>query len=467
MSTSSATQPVTKREPAPAEIALPPGPPARGTGLLGTVRYGLSFFLDPFGFVGGRFERYGDIYHAPSGGVGLYVVKDPDHVRDVLVTRSDDFEKTHTAFESLSEVLGQGLLTSDGDVWRRHRRLLGPAFGKKAIEGYVSGMVREAEGSVARLKDGERRDMAAEMTDLTLRIVGRTLLGIDVSREVGRVARAMSTFQTSLALPRSFPALVRRPLAVRSQRARADLDALILRVIEERRASGKATPDLLQMLLDATDPENPGDRLSSKEIQDELVTFLLAGHETTSNTLAWALHLVSRHPEVERALTEELDRVLGGRLPGPEDIDKLGLADRIIKESMRLYPPAYVLARRAARETRIGQYTVPRGSEVVVWIYFTHRDPRYFPDPEAFKPERFEEAEEARRPRQAYVPFGAGPRACIGRAFAQIEATVLLACLYQRFVFRPADGKPVKARPRITLSPAGGLPMIPRLRAGR
>lgn len=447
-----------------AEPELPPGPPPRSRGFLSTVKYGLAFFLDPFRFVGGRFAEFGDIYYAPSGGVGLYVVKDPDHVRDVLVTHADAFTKTHTAFESLSEVLGEGLLTTDGAVWQRHRRLLGPAFGKKAIDGYLAGMVREAEVTLARMRDGEARDVAADLTDLTLRIVGRTLLGIDVSRDVGRVASAMNTFQTSLAAPRGLPRFLRGPVERRAAGARADLDTMIGAVIEARRNSGRGASDLLQMLLDATDPDNPGDRLSAKEIKDELVTFLLAGHETTSNALAWTMYLLSQNQPAEQALLDELRGTLGDRLPQPEDMEKLAYASRVVKEAMRLYPPAFVLARRAARETTIGRYVVPRGSEVVVWLYFTHRDPRYYPDPESFRPERFEAEAEAARPKQSYLPFGAGPRACIGRAFAQAEATLLLACLYQRFTFRYAQAVPPKPRARITLAPAGGLKMIPRAR---
>lgn len=443
-------------------MRVPPGPPPRKRGLISTLRYGMAFFSDPIGFVGGRFAQYGDIYYAPSGGVGLYVLKDPDHVRDVLITKADDFAKQHSAFEALSEVLGQGLLTTDGDVWKRHRRLLAPAFSKKAIEGYTDGMVRETETTLNRLRDGKPVDIANEMTDLTLRIVGRTLMGIDVSRDVGRIAGAMSSFQTALAIPRGLPRLVRGPIQERSRRARAELDAMILRVIEERRDSEVRGSDLLQMLLDSSDPENPSDKLSFKEIQDELVTFLLAGHETTSNTLTWALYLLSQHPDVERALRQELSSVLGTRLPTGSDVDQLRLASQIIKEAMRLYPPAYALARRAVRDTQIGPYNVPRRSEVVIWIYFTHRDARYFPEPEQFRPERFEPEAEASRPRHAYLPFGLGPRACIGRSFAQVEATILLASLLQRFTFRYDAKKPPRMRARITLTPAGGLVLVPQ-----
>ncbi|NUP06067.1 MAG: cytochrome P450 [Polyangiaceae bacterium] len=436
---------------------FPPGPPPRKAGVVESLRYAAAFFFDPFSFVGSRFERYGDIYYAPSNGVGLYVLKHPDHIRDVLITQSDAFEKTHTAFESLSTVLGQGLLTTDGEVWRRHRRLLGPAFTKRAIEACVDRMVAETETTLGRMRIGAQWDVGAEMIDLTLRIVGRTLLGIDLASEVDTVGRSMRTFQMSLAVPRSTPKALKWPVDRTNVKALAALDGVIDRVIAARRASSIKHNDLLQMLLDAVDPEDASVRLSSREIRDELVTFLLAGHETTSNTLSWALSLIARSPEVERKLRQELDNVLGSRLPTAADVDKLVYTDRIVKEAMRLYPPAYVLARRAGRDATIGPYSVSHGSEVVIWTYFTHRDPRFYPEPTAFRPDRFAPEAEERRPKQSYLPFGAGPRACIGRAFASVEAVVALASLYQRFSFRHEERELPKARPRITLSPSSKL----------
>ncbi len=418
--------------------------------------YAYEFFRDPFGFVGSRFDRYGDVYYAPSGDVGLYVVRHPDDIRDVLVTNADAFEKTHSAFDRLGQVLGQGLLTTDGDVWRKHRRIMNPAFAKKAILGYVPLMVKEAELLVARLssQDGEV-DIDKQMVDVTLRIVGRTLLGIDVASEVDRVGNAMKTFQTALAVPGSIPKPLLWPIERRINRAKADLDDVIHKVIAARRAKPQAEPDLLQMLLDAVDPEDASVRLSEQEIRDELVTFLLAGHETTSNTLTWALYLLSQSPEAERALHAELAQV-----PDEKSPELLVYSEQIVKEAMRLYPPAYVLARKASRDTTIGQYKVPKGSEVVVWTYFTHRDARFYPDPTAFKPERFAAAEEAKLPKQAYLPFGAGPRACIGKMFAQVEATVVLAVLARSLRFKYARKKPPQPQPRITLGPAGGMPML-------
>lgn len=444
--------------------AVPPGPVARTGGVVSSLRYGAAFFFNPFKFVGSRFAQYGDIYYAPSNGVGLYVLKHPDHIREVLVTQADAFEKTHTAFESLSTILGQGLLTTDGEVWRRHRRLLGPAFTKKAVESCVDAMVAETETMLGRMRVGQIWDVGAEMTDLTLRIVGRTLLGIDLASEVATVGRSMKTLQTSLAVPRSMPKALKWPIERSNAIAIASLDGVIDRVIETRRSSPTKRNDLLQMLLDAVDPEDTSVRLSAREIRDELVTFLLAGHETTSNTLTWALYLLSRAPEVEKLLVHEIQSVLGARLPRAQDVEKLVYTDQVVKEAMRLYPPAYVLARRAGRDATIGNYQVPRGSEVVIWTYFTHRDPRFFPEPEAFRPERFAADQEGTRPRHAYLPFGAGPRACIGRSFASVEAVVALATILQRFSFRYSAKEPVKARPRITLSPADTLRLtvVPR-----
>lgn len=436
----------------------PPGPPPREGGFVSTARYAASFFFDPLGFVGGRFERYGDVYNAPSRGTDLYVVRRPEHVREVLVTQADCFAKTHTAFEALSRILGEGLLTTEGDVWRRHRRLANPAFAKRAIEGYATEMAAEARATRDRLPVGGVVDMASEMTSLTLGVVGRTLLGAESVADVGRIARSMRIFQAVLAAPRSLPAPIMVPIDRFLDRALGELHAILDRAIASRRTKRREPPDLMQMLLDASDPDDPGGRLTEREVKDELVTFLLAGHETTSNTLAWALYCISQSPEVERRLVKEA-RALGTEPPTASDLERLRYTEQVVKEALRLYPPAYVLARRAAQATTLGDYDVAAGTEVVTWIYFTHRDGRVFEEPNAFRPERFEPEAEARLPRGAFVPFGAGPRACIGKGFAIAEATLALATLYQTRRFVYAGKRPPKPSPRITLSPQGGLPM--------
>lgn len=436
----------------------PPGPPPREGGFFSTARYAASFFFDPLGFVNERFARYGDVYNAPSRGTDLYVVRRPEHVREVLVTQADCFAKTHTAFEALSRILGEGLLTTEGDVWRRHRRLANPAFAKRAIESYVTDFADEARKARDALAVGSTVDMAAEMTALTLRVVGRTLIGAESVADIGRIARAMKVFQSVLAAPRSLPAVVRAPLDRLIDGAVGDLHAILDRAIASRRGKRREPPDLMQMLLDASDPDDPSGRLTDREVKDELVTFLLAGHDTTSNTLAWALYLLSQSPEAEQRLAEEA-RALKGTPPSSGDLERLAYSEQVVKEAMRLYPPAYILARRASNATILGDYDVAAGTEVVAWIYFTHRDPRVFEAPARFRPERFEPEAEAKLPRGAFLPFGAGPRACIGKAFAIAEATVALSTLYQTRRFEYVRKEPPKPRPRITLSPSGGLPM--------
>ena len=431
----------------------PPGPDERTGNLVDSIRYAAAFFRDPFEFVGRRFARYGDVYFAPAKGVGLYVVRHPAQLREVLITHADAYAKSHSALESLSVLLGDGLLTSDGEVWRRHRRILNPAFSRQAISAAVPRMVAETERTAARFGRGQSFDATFEMTDLTLRIVGHALLGIDLEDEVRVVGRSMSTLQTALAVPRSLPAVARWPVEQVVHRAVSELDRVIERVVHNRRSKPSAQVDLLQMLLDATDPENKDVHLSAREVRDELVTFLLAGHETTSNTLAWALYLLAKHPEVMRACQAEVDAVLAGRTCKSEDLERLTLVEQVIKETMRLYPPAYILARRAISDTTIGDYAVAAGSEVVLWIYFTHRDERWFPKAEQFDPARFNKESEEARPKLAYLPFGAGGRACIGKVFASVEASVALATLLKRHSFELRGADKVTPKARITLTP--------------
>lgn len=445
-------------------LALPPGPP-RASGLARAAQL-LSFFADPLGTVAGRFARYGDIYHVPDDGRGLYVVRHPEHAREVLVTHAAQYSKAHTAFERLERVLGKGLLTTDGATWQRQRRLVQPSFAQARLRGYAAVMVEEAQRTLAGWRDGETRDLSREMMELTLRVVARTLFGHDASGDVGAVARAMKDFQATVALPDPLPQWFPSPPRRRLQRAVTALDGIIHPMIARRRAAPApdGPADLLQMLLSAVDSEGDGGGLSLDEVRDQLVTLFLAGHETTSHALTWTLYLLSQHPDAQATLHRELD-ALGGRAPTFDDLDALPYTEQVIKEAMRLYPPAYMVARRAAEDTEIGGYSVPRGSEVAVWIYMTHRDPRWYPSHASFRPERFAPGEEERLPRFAYLPFGAGPRACIGRSFAMIEARLLLATLAQRFAPTLVPGHPVDALPRVVLAPRHGMRMTLRARS--
>lgn len=467
--------------------SYPPGPPAR-RGLFAHLRYYAAFIKDPIGFVGSRFDQYGDVYYAPSRDEGLYVIKHPEHLRQVLVTHASCYRKTHSAFRQIARVVGNGLLTADGEVWRRHRRMIQPAFQKSRLRGYAAMMSEEAARQGERWRDGQRVDLGADMMALTLRIVSRSLFSYDVESDIGEVASVMHTLQNSITrpdlLPRWMPSRQRRQL----QGAVAALDRLVYQMIERRRQTvmstveapegndgrdgdGEAPRDLLAMLLTATDEEGGDEEagLDDREIRDELVTLFLAGHETTAQALTWTWYLLSQHPEVEAALHAELDREFDDRSPTSrltlEDLDALPYTEQILKESMRLYPPVYALGRRAHQDTCIGEYEVKSGSEVVIWIYMTHRDPRWYPEPDAFRPERFAPEAERALPKQAYAPFGAGARACIGKHFAMIEAKMILATLARRFRLELAPGQKIALKPRVTLVPRHGMKMLVRRRS--
>jgi cytochrome P450 len=443
-------------------VALPPGPPPRGRGIF-ALPYYLNFIRDPIGFVGSRFDTYGDVYLAPApvkGEPGLFVMKHPEHIREVLITQASKFRRTHSSNAVLSRFLGEGLLTTDGAVWQRQRRMLQPAFSKGRLASYAQIMSEEAARTVATWRDGDERDMSVEMAALTLRVVSRSLFGHDVTGDVAVVAAAMRTFQQSMEQGDIFPQWMPLPFRKRVRLAVESLDSIMERLIDERRRNrGASHADLLEALVTAVDEEGDGRGLSVREVRDQLVTLFLAGHETTSQALTWTLYLLSQNRDADRALERELDHVLGERVPTFDDVARLPYTEQVLKEAMRIYPPAHIVARRAEEETRIGAFRVPAGSEVVLWIYHTHHDARWFPEPERFRPERFAPEAEAELPKLAYLPFGSGPHACIGRSFAMMEAVLLMSAVKQKFRFELAPHQRVAMQPRITLVPKYGMRM--------
>jgi len=453
---------------APTPPRRPPGPPGQG-GLLRSIPFLVGFARDPLGFVGRRFETYGDVYYVPNDEGGLYVLRHPEHLHAVLVTHAAKMRKQHTAFELLSRVVGEGLLTTDGDVWKRQRRMVQPPFAQARLAEYARTMTDEAARVRSSWRDGAKVEMSDEMMNLTLRVVCRTLFSHDVSGETEDVARAMRELQAAVVRPDLLPAWLPTPYRRRFDRSVAAIDRIVRTMIRERRgADPKSAPaDLLQALVTAVDHEGDGATLSEKEVRDQLVTLFLAGHETTSHALTWTWYLLAKSPAAERALHDELDRVLEGRLPTYDDLPRLPYTEQVVKESMRLFPPVYLIARRAAEEVEIGEYTVPAGSELVLWVYMTHHDARWFPEPEVFRPERFAGDAEAKLPKNAYVPFGAGPRTCIGKSFAMIEARLLLATIAQRFRLELVPGQRVEPKPRVTLNPKHGVRMVARARRAR
>ncbi|MET0390354.1 MAG: cytochrome P450 [Polyangiales bacterium] len=444
-------------------VGTPPLGPRR-LGKLGNALRQLRFVLDPIGTVTRRFARYGDAYRVPQEGGDLYVFRHPDQIRDVLVSQAGSFDKQHGAFRRLSLVLGDALLTSDGERWRRQRRLVQPAFARSRLAEYSAVMVDEAAQAVKRLTSSPGEvDLSRELNALTLRVVTRTLFGHpaeDTTRTGSAMLELNRWFGTPSPLLRFMPGARRR-----FETAQHGLHQEIENLIAGRRHTltpESAPADLLSALMLARDEQ--GIPLSPEELRDQLLTLYVAGHETTSHALTWTFYLLSQHPRVLERLRAEYEAVLPDRLPTFDDLSRLTYTEQVLKEALRLYPPAYVIPRHAHSETSVAGYRIPKGSEVLVWSYFTHRDARFYPEPEQFRPERFRPEEEQTRPKYAYLPFGAGQRACIGQQFAMLEAQLILAAWLPQLHFELASRRPPRLRTGVTLSPRGGLPMRVRAR---
>jgi cytochrome P450 len=416
---------------------------------------------DPLGFFTSLARTYGDVSTYRMAGEQLFLVNEPRLIRDILVTHNRNFTKSR-GLERSKRLLGEGLLTSEGAVHLRQRRLMQPAFHRDRIAGYAGMMVGYAERMRASWTDGAALDVAREMNRLTLTIVGKTLFDVDVEQQAASVGEALTTVMESFwmtLLP--FADVLERlpvPKLRRARMARARLDAIIYRMIADRRASGRDHGDLLSMLLAAQD-EDDGGVMTDRQVRDEAMTIFLAGHETTANALTWTWYLLSSAPEVERALHAEIDRVLQGRLPTLADIPQLGYVERVVTESMRLYPPAWIIGRRAIADYPLGDYVAPARSILVMSPYIMQRDPRFYADPERFDPGRWTPEFRAALPKFAYFPFGGGPRQCIGESFAWMELILLVATIAQQNRLRLVPGHPVVPQPLITLRAKHGMRM--------
>ena len=429
------------------------------------------FQRDPLNLLTRLAREYGDVVQFRAGTQRVFLLNHPEHVRDVLVTHHGRFHKGR-ALQRAKRLLGEGLLTSEGEFHRRQRRLAQPAFHRQRVGAYARVMTEFAAETSARWRDGQTLDVSEEMMRLTLSIVGKTLFDADVQSDADEVGAALTEVMNLfgyLMLP--FSELLEKlplPQRRRFERARARLDRIIYRIIEERRRGGRDRGDLLSMLLLAVDEEGDRGRMTDEQLRDEAMTLFLAGHETTANALTWAWYLLAQNAEAEAALHAELDRVLeGARAPTVEDLTALRYTEMVVAETMRLYPPAWAIGRLAVEDHEVGGYLIPRGSLVLVSQYVMHRDPRFFPEPERFDPARFApEAKEA-RPQFSYFPFGGGVRRCIGEGFAWTEAVLVLAALARRWQMRLAPGHTAEAQPRITLRPGkGGVVMTLKRRDG-
>jgi cytochrome P450 len=439
----------------PAVSRRPPGPPPRF--LIGNLPL---FSSDPLAIYTRWAREFGDIFYYRAGWIDVYFLNHPNLIESVLVSQSQNFAKDKV-IQNSRWFLGEGLLTNEGSGWLRQRRLCQPAFHRERMASYGHTMAAYTEEMLATWQDAEVREIHQEMMQLTMRIVAKVLFSVEVKEDTERVAGALNVLMRHTSGGRMIlPPMLRHlpvPALMRVKRAVRELDEIVNRIIRQRRASGQDTGDLLSMLMSARDEDGSG--MTDRQLRDEVLTFLLAGHETTAVSLSWTWYLLSQHSEVELKLREELRQVLGGRTPQLEDLPRLLYTDKVVKESMRLYPPAWSLARTVAKEIELAGYQLPVGSNVVMSPWILHRDFRFFEQPGHFNPDRWTADAAQHLPKFAYFPFGGGPRLCIGASFAMMEANLLLAAIAQRFRLRLVPGHPVAALPSITLRPRHGMRM--------
>jgi cytochrome P450 len=439
-----------------------PGP--KEPPLIGSV---MRRFSGPLEFFRELKETWGDAARFTLFNEKFVLFSHPDLVQEVLVTKQNSFRKGK-ALEGARVFLGNSLLVSEGEEHTRQRRLIQPAFHRGRIAGYATIMAEKARLWTDAQKAGAEIDLAVEMNHLTLAVVAATLFGSDVDSEAGDIAKSLTVIISNfnrMLLPlwrywRNLPT----PHNLRLRRAHHTLNDTIYRLIAQRRADGRDHGDLLSMLLAAEDAEDAKKRLTDVEIRDQAMTLFIAGHETTANALAWTWHLVGQHEDVRTKVKAEIDAVLGpDRLPGLEDVAKLPYTTAVLSESMRIYPPVWVVGRRALEDVTIGDYEVPARTIVITSQYLIHRDERFWPDPLEFRPERWlDDAAQAARPKFAYFPFGGGGRVCIGEAFAWTEGVILLAVMARRWRFEAVAGHPIDINPTVTLRPKFGLKMMVR-----
>ncbi|MDD5370642.1 MAG: cytochrome P450 [Anaerolineaceae bacterium] len=418
-----------------------------------------EFNRDPLGFLTRCAREYGDLVELRFAGFPVYVLSHPRLIEEVLVTKNRSFHKGRGLVRT-RELLGNGLLTSEGEFWRRQRRLAQPAFRHERISHYGEIMQRRTVNMLDRWSDGQLLDAHEAMMDLTMEIVAEALFSADVSGDAKAISSAMTVVLENFSRRNQqylLPVWLPTPARRRFFRAVDQLDRVVYGFIQARRAgkAGAGGGDLLDMLLEARDENGAG--MTDQQLRDEVMTLFLAGHETTANTLSWTWMLLAQNPEVEARLHAELDRVLAGHIPTVTDLPNLPYTEHVITESMRLYPPAWVIGRQVIEDVDIGGVKLPIGAGVLMSQWAMQRDPSIFPDADSFLPERWEGDFARSIPAFAYFPFGGGPRLCIGRPFALQEAALVLALVAQRYRLELVTGQEIRPRPSITLRPGGGV----------
>lgn len=419
---------------------------------------------DTPGFLHTCAQRYGDLVGFALGKTKVFFINHPDLIRRVLQDNHYNYSKDTIQYNTLATVTGRGLLTSDGEDWLRHRRMEQPAFSRTRLANLDQVILPAVEAMLDRwqhLLPGSEVDIDREMMAVTLEIVGKALFSIDLRTNAPRLTSAVLTAldhviykaQNPFALPDWFPT----PQNLAFKRALRQLDQAVLDIVAARR-SGEPKDDLLGMLLAAQD-EASGMSLTDQQVRDEMITLLIAGHETVASALTWSWYLLAQHPQIGEKMRAEVLKVAETRMPVYADLERLSLTSQVFSEALRLYPPAWLITRKAVSEDTLDGQNIPAGALIVISPYVIHRHPQFWEQPEAFCPQRFAEGREKNVPRYAYIPFGGGPRLCIGNHFAVIEGVLILAAVSQRFRLELPEHSQVKADPLVTLRPHGGLPM--------
>ena len=440
--------------------ATPPGP--SGLKLLTQLT---AIQRDVLGFLGGALRDYGDLVFFDVPNNPAFLLNRPELIQHVLLDNYRNYTKDTIQYNSLREITGEGLLTSDSELWLRQRRLEQPAFARPRLASLDQVVVPAVEKMMAgwdeHARTGEPVDVDGEMMRMALEVVGKALFSIDLSGEAstltGAVLTALDHLVERLRNPVGLPGFVLTPRRARFRAAIATLDLTVYDLIAGRRQRSDPGSDLLGMLLKARDPES-GEPMSDRQVRDEVITILIAGHETVASALTWTWYLLAQAPAAWQRLHEEAASVLRGAAPTTADLPRLPFARMVFDEALRLYPPAWIITRKAIAPDRLGEFETPPGALMLISPYTIQRHPAYWDEPDAFRPERFE-SDETQRPRFAYIPFGGGPRLCIGNNFALIEAQLALAAVAQRYRLALLPGRPVEMDALVTLRPKNGLPM--------
>jgi len=434
----------------------PPGPKSRIPG-----RLYFQLRRDPLGFLMRAARRFGDIVHLQVGPRHDCLVNNPEYIKEILVAPEG---MARSSARPLKRLLGRGLLTSDGEYHGRQRKLLQPLFNREQIDAWTTVMAEYSARVRDRWQRGATIDATEEMMGLALAIIIKVVLDMDIEREGGELLDPLHVI-CKVSNQNTFPTLgellSKLPFssARRLQKSIGDLDVILYRIIAERRSNGEHHDDLLSGLIALRDRQDNSLGLTDVEVRDEALTLITAGHETLGNALSWTWYLLSQNPEAERELHAEVDSVLGGRLPTSADLPRLTYTEMVFTESMRLYPPVWIFPRRPLHDYKVGPYEVPAGSYLQLCPYVTQRDPRYFPDPERFDPQRWAPSEAATRPRFSYFPFASGPHKCIGESFALAEGLLAVATIAQKWSLRLVPGHAVELAPLITLRSKYGMRM--------